>query len=930
MEKDIEPRSFLITEDLGVGSYTPPPTPEHPAQHFLDQRALVDTGQSDFFNGMRDEIHDWLEEDIEETTSAIPVLLDRIPTGESMPIKEFKEKKPVDVGQPSTAQFYVTPLRILAQEIITDLHKSQRTLLSLNRSRRQALYEHLSRVGGLSATSSEDPLREWLSLHRTPEQEKALLSYFEEVALMYLAQVFLLKSWSDRGIRTWRTEDLGHVNWSLCHTIRPKVPLNRGGWQITRPNLYSWYSPSKHIQEQIARTVREWDLKQEGPSLLSTIFLQLRKNEAKGGGFEGYDDRFYSGLWSKMASFGFDAASLQKNTLATKSIGFCPTLRDGGLLRAGPQNLEWVGLESYSFQLLMSEILLLWREPSPAPMWGLGNGLESHQREQLQMSWGPNGSHGQTPHLSDIESARIAFVLEEKAVRAQGRNAESFQFKKQVEQLPYFKKMRGPTSTLGGLQACVAMTKLRPGGLLWWAREEPLSPTDGSPLLRFLFEKARLICEWDLSGMQHSLPLNRPIFPRYLYFFARDYSVENRRDNRPLRVKATGWIRSHIEVPRFIDEALRSAYSDPPTGTNWKIFRNQSPNTQQEWLEHWPGQEDGAQLTALEDFRKRTVPLGQLATVRQIQERESLGSMTLVPLKDEPLQHCLELSASSSEQGPALRVIRPGNPLDASLNGHRFLVAFPDNTWLDPIAAYLESQQTTHWLKHFGESRKGKIVLKEQSIKFLPIPKALVEAIKSPVDLENSRWADFAFQLPYEPLKVLKQIQEGLAQGQEIPVAALFVKAIQNMEAFSKNHGGVFQMVGQEGQLNWKEIVSLLPERERVALPLHHEVRISGMLPPHVAILRIERSQHPIPGVRFSTEKGMSLHLGSANRLLVELIWDLVKDLEHPTWGEIAQGIKLCRDTDILKDTGNEILRSHSEQDRRRKELLELIRGIQF
>ena len=67
-------------------------------------------------------------------------------------------------------------------------------------------------------------LLRWLQGPRTPAQNSALQSYFEEIALIFLGQAILLKCWSDRGIRAWRANDLGRLNWAISTALKPHLP----------------------------------------------------------------------------------------------------------------------------------------------------------------------------------------------------------------------------------------------------------------------------------------------------------------------------------------------------------------------------------------------------------------------------------------------------------------------------------------------------------------------------------------------------------------------------------------------------------------------------------------------------------------------------------------------------------------------------------
>ena len=82
----------------------------------------------------------------------------------------------------------------------------------------------------------------------------------------------MIKNWSDTGIRRWSESDLGRLNWVLSTTLKPFIPIDREGWQITRPNLYSWYNPSVALQAQIWSTIQNWNMQRDGPHLLMVLF----------------------------------------------------------------------------------------------------------------------------------------------------------------------------------------------------------------------------------------------------------------------------------------------------------------------------------------------------------------------------------------------------------------------------------------------------------------------------------------------------------------------------------------------------------------------------------------------------------------------------------------------------------------------------------
>jgi hypothetical protein len=115
----------------------------------------------------------------------------------------------------------------LKVRILQELEQNLPKLLTLNPSRREAIKEHLER---LASQSSGESLNAWVEGPRTPAQNQALATYFEELALLFLSQALLLKAWSDRGIRKWTQTDLAQLNWALSSALKPHLPLDREGW----------------------------------------------------------------------------------------------------------------------------------------------------------------------------------------------------------------------------------------------------------------------------------------------------------------------------------------------------------------------------------------------------------------------------------------------------------------------------------------------------------------------------------------------------------------------------------------------------------------------------------------------------------------------------------------------------------------------------
>jgi hypothetical protein len=283
---------------------------------------------------------------------------------------------------------------------------------------------------------------------------------------------------------------------------------------------------------------------------------------------------------------------------------------------------------------MSAELIQLWWGPCEPPLWARNDGLETHSRDQLSLDL-MSAKPSLLSRIKDMESFDLAFVLEERSLRAQGRSPEAHRFREQLDQLPYFKKIRASGTSLGDLQACVALSKLRPGGWLWWAREEALGSVDGQETLRFLLDRGQLTAEWDFSRLEHGLPLNQmglPLFPRHLYLFQREPRIEERHGHRPLKLTVQGQLRSHVELPLALRGALLSKARPQAPHAHWQIHAHVSPSRQKDWLERWPDH----------DTRTRVVFITQGVT------REALREIKGDPeLRDIPI---LVLTTSKAEE----------------------------------------------------------------------------------------------------------------------------------------------------------------------------------------------------------------------------------------------------------------------------------------
>lgn len=831
-----------------------------------------------------------------------------------------------NVGISSQFSTLMPALMTLKGQMIQELEGHIGKLLSLNPSRREAIAQYLDRLSGQNSSPSSTSgtgdaaggLRRWIEGHRNSSQNAAIRAYFEEVALLFLSQAILLKAWSDRGIRKLHELDIGKLNWALSTALKPQIPVDREGWQFTRPNLYSWYIPSPTIQNQIWVTLEQTRMNDEGPSLLLSISGPGRQAHPEAMIPQGYDSRFFKSIWSVMPFLGLDL-SQDQTPIRRNSVGFSPTLRDGLMVRTGPETLSWAGMEQSPFQLMIAELMQLWWGPQLPPLWSVGMGLEAHTRDQLQFALN-SPKPSLITRIADMEACDVAFTLEEKVIRCNGRTPESARLREQLDSLPYFKKLKSASTSLGALQACVTMSKLRPGGCLWWAREQPLSQQEGKEVLSFLLDRGKLICEWDFSYLEHQLPVGLPLFPKYLYLFIRETKVEERISHRPLRITLSGQIRSHIEVPMVLEDALQANEKSYCVRGHWQLHIQRSPTSQKDWTDRWPDLASQNNLKSLERLRTSSVPLAQVGTIRfapavlKTQERHRLGSfdpsMPSAPLIQPPSS--LWIGAGPSSE----RKLLVQTQADAEVDG--FFVLLPDSSWIAPLCAYLSSEAVKNWLDHHAERKGERWMLSEQVMRWIPVPQLLL------TELSSTQNALARHSLPSEWMRALEDLQdhpnalktllEKLPHEESSrPLRSLaFVRAAFALESLRSSKKTLLSLVSADGRLAWTQLFRVLPPSEFVTPTLHSRIEVSGNLPLNVPVVRIEKVKTPRPGILLSSESGLFAQIQTEDSLLLDMLWEQLENVKHPTWSELVQSLRLPRRTELAQATASDVLRSHA------------------
>ncbi len=808
-------------------------------------------------------LHAWERNEPSEETRMKSLLTAQEPPQESPVAPEPPSTPSRGHFASSTGRGLNPSLLSLIHSMVQELWERSPQLLTLNPSRRESILTHLQALAQ-SPTMPRATLKDWIENQRGTTESRAFSAYFEEVATLTLCQAILLKRWSDLESRAFRKDQLGRMNYEFSTQLKPFVPLHRESWHLTRPNIYSWYTPSPSMLDELEQILQGLPMTDEGPGVLLELGTEGRRFHAEQPESVGYDSRFYQSILGGLPTIGVDLTPLPFNR---KRFLYTPTLRFGSVNFHVPAAAQWVGFEQSLFQLLVAEMIQLWWGPKGPPDWANGTSLEAHPREQLSLAAATAPRGGVLQFLSEVEACDFSWLIEE-------RTQKSSKFKAQLEGLPFFKKLAQTQTPIGLLQACVALTKLRPYGKLFWARETPLTPEEGSEAINFLFARGTLLAEWDLSHLDHQLPSRCPLFPKYWYVFEREIDTESRSTHRPKRIQVTGSLKSHVEIPVMLDECLRSLHAEGTTPissgrSQWKIHQQVTPTPQKDWLTHWPTAAQTKDWERLDQLKEFGVPLASIGTIRHLSHQQL-----------RPEWRGLALEARDAPRELVARNLQSFPKDTQNLSGH--LLFLPDDQWTAAIQSYLECGAVAEWLEHNAERKAEKWNLTEALLRLLPVPRRLIE------HLQNR-----------DRLEVQWQVQ-GLIKNPEN-----FAFDIHGWDRFHLLACARFEVensvarlqtyLGDPGVIHWKNLLKLIPVNELAPLTHSPSLTIQGSLPVHSAIIRAERTKGHLPGISLMTESGSLLKMHSPEKTLIEILHSQIAHFTHPTWGEILEWVRVPR-----------------------------------
>lgn len=832
--------------------------------------------------------------------------------------------------------FFAPTLEALACKIRENLESSPSLFLQLNRTRREAIARYLELRAGSSlpgaglAQQSQDVLRRWFdptlrSQDPTSPHARAVTRYLDEIALINLAEAIVLKAWSDRGTRKWKRDDLQDLNSTLHVALRSHVPVEREGWQFTRPNFYSWFKLPSEVQDSIWREFGAWRIVDEGPELLVGLIRGLLRALHSDTSAH-YDEGVYRALWHSSGNLGTQSELASKR----RKWAFSPTLRDGTVVRTGDTEFGWYGFESDAFSLFLSELSLLWWGPSTPPYWSVGHGLDAMSGDQLSLNLATSAKRTVQQQIAEMEACDLAWVTEEHVLRGASRTPSASQYREAVEQIPALKRIRSGATSLGHLQACVAMSKLRPGGKLWWLREEGLHASDGAEALQFLLDRGRLIAEWDLSAIQLTFsaqPGTSPL-PRALSLWVRDSDVKRRHSHQPLRIKVKGQLRSHVELAPLLEDLLRMVEAEgtgdpsPVQKSGWQILVQRSPQPQSDWADHWPEATEEQDLQQLEAIRLASQPLANLGMIRPLdgataQERSSLvlqGALKGFKVSQKLVDGKRRLSCSSLQWGTHT----------GTENG-TFAVLLGDESIAAPLKAYLESDLASFWLDQKVEVRARRWQLREQDLKILPVPMAIgSRQVGFATPLPGS-WEKLSGDLAIRPSHVRESLKTLDADATSTRIRTeLFVRTSRILDDLRASQARLRDYVTEDGRIIWRSLLQKCDASEFCPITLHPEISahsMHGSFPLQTPITQVVRSSRGSWTLRLTTESGIQIQLDHGHRQLFEMVAEQVEALSHPTWSEIIEFVRAPRRIDLVEQRACEILRASGEQQHLIREL---------
>jgi hypothetical protein len=852
---------------------------------------------------------------------------------EHVAIDPISALAPTASSNPAPSYFLEKQLNQFIEDVVQELLKNADQLCKLNPSRRESIGRFLAELSKQPEPENpQETLKEFIAHDRPPQALEALKHLFRQIAMVQLGKALLIKSWTRE---KFLLSDLKNLTSSINKAMGSFVNLQTSTSQLIQQNFYSWYNLTGSHQDQL------WSLIESATSddptlekIKEWMFSRARRISADTlGERDRYSKQFYQSLWKSMQ--GSQLIRQNDRTM----FGFCPTLRDGSMMDYSPSNIEWIGFEPLSFELLFCEIRFLWGEPKSLPLWIRGSSLEMSMEHQSSLQLTHCGKQNTIQQIEAISSCEISIIAEENPIRTQSRTMAGQALRKQIDQHSVLKRVKDPNTTRGIYQACQSLDKLRQGGVLIWAREEVLDESSGKQALQFILNQAKLLFIADLSAIQCAHESIKRDLPKALYLFQRENDLAVKKGHRPIMIKTYGTITGPADVQLLFDRIF-SLLKKPDQSfphEPFQIHSRISPIEQREWEQHWFNPADDEMVDQIESLKRSSTPLGELAIIRMVSWAELYKNFSNQlpgnPMISSPPRFFLW--AESGNRGNEIHTAEESEIMnDLNRKGHVFIVYPQDGAWTVPLQSLIRSHLTRDWLDYSAERKKGNWVLKESDVKSIPIPKHICRYLKGshletamiPMSSFEERLISLVPTKPGEALTLLEsKKQESIGLKSKV-----FVLASQVLHQQRKEQATLFSMVTEDGQIRQSVLEKyVLQDHDLCRIDQHPLIRFTPTMPEHQAITSVTTVQQPSPGILLATSKGLTQFLHIQDSWIREQVLDKLilmrTQIAEPTWREICIDIRIPKNPEQTKIVSVQIIKAFHAEKMRKKELKHLL-----
>ncbi len=823
------------------------------------------------------------------------------------------------------------------QRLVLEQMERPEELLKLNPSRREDLGQFLTELSKTpSSVDPQEALKSFVRIDRSEAEHEALKQLFKQIAFVQIAKALLLLSWSRRKNQPLKKADLKDITGAIERELRSLIGLQTSTCQLIQRNFYSWYKLDQSSQDAL------WSLLEEVTDMDAVkdwvLSRAIKLSAETLGERDRYSKSFYQNLWDSIQKYKI--LELRGKT----NLGFSPTLRDGSFMAQAPEQVEWIGFEPISFELLFCEIRHLWESPKSPPLWIKGTSLEMSMEPQSTMLLTASGKQNTVQLMESISNCEVALIAEESLIRTVSRALAAQALRKQVDQHSVLKKMKQPQTTRGMYQACQALEKLRQNGLLIWAREELLNETSGKPTLQHILTQAKILLIADFTALECADESLKKDLPRSLYLLQKENSLEARKSHRPVMIKAYGCLKNPADITMLFDRVF-SLVKNPDQVfplEPFQIHSRISPVDQREWEHHWFNPTDDQLVDQIESLKRSSTPLGQLALIRTI--HGSFESAFAASLPSEPsLFHSQGIQdrpergfyvwTESSKHGNEIFTAEAEHLPDYMKKGHSLYWVSPYKAeWIEPLQVLIRSQLIRDWLNYSIESKKGAWIMKESDFKVIPVPKHISKVL---METEPSHHAFYSVLqvIPIEPGQALRTIEsftDASEQTRSDLHGHVFATAARVFQGFEIQQKTLFSLFSPDEQLIYTRFFkTMLPDHDCVGLGKHPFIRFTPTLSPRMPIHQITMVKVPAPGILLSTNKGINQQLFIQDSWLRERCFELIQEVmtkvADPTWEELCDQVRLPKNPDQVQQLAQQIFKAYHSEKMKRKELNHLI-----